>query len=625
MVKRLSIVALLTGCVIGCTPRDSAVPPTITHAVTGRPGLSSAEQAQFYHLEEGSEVFPVSWFLALESESGSGLFAENLQRFGLILDARSTENPFGLPVGLTAAGTRDLKQTGVTMLGINCAACHVSELTFNGNRMRLDGAPARFDTSAFFGALARSVLRTIDLTEGPERLIAFMRRRAAGDNPLLDDAEARQSARLQPALRTLQADAPSAAFDDAFKEQLTQLLREEAARPAVDLSADVILRPDSARLAEATRRFETELTADLGAQRLRRALPPPSATSPEIRSSGAPVELRNSILPAFMKDAVTTYRLLKARVAFIVQLSAADGSGDLPPGYGRLDAFGGARNLLWRSNARPQTAPVSYPDLWSFDTLEWVHWDGNTTSILERNIGQALGLGAVLDRSTKISTVSVVNLHTLEVLAMKIPPPRWNEAVLGTIDADRAGRGKPLFDQHCSGCHVQNAGSAYSFAELSGVDSNRATNFTVPIDDRPNNEVIAELLRQIKVKAYDEEGLSAAQRAEIERGRPARWQTQEKYIARPLVAIWASAPYLHNNSVPTLHDLLLPASQRPPVFFTGHSDYDAVKVGLRADDDAAGRFKFDTSLSGNHNAGHEFGTALSDRDRSALLEYLKRF
>src|SRR5687767_9930135 len=92
----------------GCSSKGSSeAPPTIIKAVAGRPGLTPAEQAAFYHLEEGSEVFPVTWFLALEKEDGSGLFADSLQRFGLIPDARSATNPFGLPVGLTAAQTRD--------------------------------------------------------------------------------------------------------------------------------------------------------------------------------------------------------------------------------------------------------------------------------------------------------------------------------------------------------------------------------------------------------------------------------------------------------------------------------------------------------------------------------------
>jgi hypothetical protein len=87
-----------------------------------------------------------------------------------------------------------------------------------------------------------------------------------------------------------------------------------------------------------------------------------------------------------------------------------------------------------------------------------------------------------------------------------------------------------------------------------------------------------------------------------------------------LDGIWLRAPYLHNGSVPTLRDLLLPAAQRAKVFYRGSDIYDQTSVGFRSD---AGPTQIDTSRSGNSNAGHEYGTSLGDADRDALLEYLK--
>jgi hypothetical protein len=120
------------------------------------------------------------------------------------------------------------------------------------------------------------------------------------------------------------------------------------------------------------------------------------------------------------------------------------------------------------------------------------------------------------------------------------------------------------------------------------------------------------------------------------------WRTTRSYVARPLVAIWATAPYLHNGSVPTLYDLLLPASRRPRTFPVGHREYDPVKLGYVTDEEqvprdqrrllydfdpkTAGRQDFDTTKDGNHNTGHEghiYGTDLSDEERMDLLEYLK--
>ena len=99
------------------------------------------------------------------------------------------------------------------------------------------------------------------------------------------------------------------------------------------------------------------------------------------------------------------------------------------------------------------------------------------------------------------------------------------------------------------------------------------------------------------------------------------------YKARPLNGIWATAPFLHNGSVPTIYDLLSP--KRPDEFYLGSLDYDVKKMGYKSDEDY---FKLDTSIKGNSNKGHEFsnekkvgviGRALSESERYELIEYLK--
>lgn len=95
----------------------------------------------------------------------------------------------------------------------------------------------------------------------------------------------------------------------------------------------------------------------------------------------------------------------------------------------------------------------------------------------------------------------------------------------------------------------------------------------------------------------------------------------QAYKARPLNGIWASSPYLHNGSVPTLHDLLLPVAQRPAQFSVGRWEYDPRKVGYVSDGQAP--FVLDTTLTGNSNRGHEYGAGLAEADRWALVEYLE--
>ena len=60
----------------------------------------------------------------------------------------------------------------------------------------------------------------------------------------------------------------------------------------------------------------------------------------------------------------------------------------------------------------------------------------------------------------------------------------------------------------------------------------------------------------------------------------------------------------HNNSVPTLYHLLLPADQRPGTFPVGHREFDPVKLGYTTDRPGTPTFLFDTTRPGNGNAGH---------------------
>ena len=96
------------------------------------------------------------------------------------------------------------------------------------------------------------------------------------------------------------------------------------------------------------------------------------------------------------------------------------------------------------------------------------------------------------------------------------------------------------------------------------------------------------------------------------------------YKARPLDGIWATAPYLHNGSVPSLYEMLLPADKRTKLFHVGSSKYDPVKVGFSTDADE-GTTEFDTSVPGNSNLGHDqYGNKdFTEEQRLQLLEYLK--
>jgi hypothetical protein len=144
----------------------------------------------------------------------------------------------------------------------------------------------------------------------------------------------------------------------------------------------------------------------------------------------------------------------------------------------------------------------------------------------------------------------------------------------------------------------------------------------------------------IREKAYTERHYTDTQRADYDGfGILDMPQVLPSYKPRPLAGIWASPPFLHNGSVPTIYDLLSPVSERPKTFLAGSREYDTRKLGLAQ---PSGRYwTFDTSKDGNHNSGHEFNTGykpwkegdppahgligplLTPDERLAIIEHLK--
>jgi hypothetical protein len=106
------------------------------------------------------------------------------------------------------------------------------------------------------------------------------------------------------------------------------------------------------------------------------------------------------------------------------------------------------------------------------------------------------------------------------------------------------------------------------------------------------------------------------------------------YVAPPLDGIWASAPYLHNGSVPTLWHLLNP-DQRPLVWKRTENGYDQTRVGLEVQElkgipssitaPAERRAYFDTRAKGKSAKGHDFPSVLTQSEKQAVLDYLKTF
>jgi hypothetical protein len=575
----------------------NADPVTLAAAETppNTTGLSPEERAQYYHLTEGGEIFPVAALLALETpdpgRSGQYVsFLSTAERYGMLPDPVSTHNPYGLPVGVTVAQRGSLQ-----MIGLNCTACHVGELRYRGQRFRVDGAPNIAFINAFIKAIVDETKATFD-PGTPERAARFFRR-----------------------LRGARA-----------------LLKPLPSFPAVD--------------------------HEYGAT--------DTATSLDPFEEGDDVS-------AFIRELVARFRnrdgILEARIQGIRNAGFLTGSFLISPrdGFGRADAFGVGRNALFGAvhnaavgfprgtNSAPSDAPVSFPHIWGMEFISWLQWGANTNSVMERNVGQSLGVGAAYDPTTYASTVRVDHLAALERLSYKIQAPQWPENIFGPIDRTKAAAGKALFDRTCALCHETYSKTPEGLKEFRlfplhvvGTDPATALNFerlVLPYADpdaKPFGVAAFTIVEKVLQKYYDDKQVPADVRQRWERRdlRPQQsfrstlrqsadfpdTQGLKVYRSKTLRGIWATAPYLHNGSVPTIYDLLLPVAKRPQSFIVGTREYDPVKLGFAGDGPLAPGLQpttIDTTLPGNWNSGHEwwFYPTLTETDRYSIIEFLKTF
>ncbi|HMW41549.1 MAG TPA: di-heme-cytochrome C peroxidase [Plasticicumulans sp.] len=395
-----------------------------------------------------------------------------------------------------------------------------------------------------------------------------------------------------------------------------------------------------------------------------------AAASPDAFSRFAAEVLGSNATPEKLADLRTAFgehtQFLKTRIAA--------NAIPRPAGHGRVDAFGQIFNqavvhaLGVPGNAHPADAPVSYPFIWDAPQHDRLQWNGSALNVgagpLARNSGEVVGVFGTVNVNQPgfgmrgyASSLDTQQLDGLERLLTTLWSPEWPSKYAGPLDATLVARGKTLFAANCAGCHQNiDAKGSVTFDRADpnrritaqmidlgkvGTDPHMAKNVlactadTGPLNGRPvavlpfgpklkPKDLCVNVTGNVVVGAIlgNNPPASLFQVLEFLKGSQALKAKlmNPQYKARPLNGIWATAPYLHNGSVPTLADLLQPPAQRPKTFHVGDREFDAGKVGYVTD---RGPFVYDTAEPGNSNAGHLYGTKLATADKRALLEYLK--
>ncbi len=534
-------------------------------------GWDHATRMEWWYTSQGTRVMPYVWFLALEQAYSKALVRsdENLKRFRFITwPADPKWNPDGLPIGFVA--DKDAT-SGEAYFGFTCAACHTGQVEYQGKRVIVEGGPALSD----FDRLITELSEALKATLGDADKFSRFAERVLGEGGAASEVEA-----------------------------LKGRLEEESAALAVRVRVN---RP------------------------------------PHANGYGR--------LDAFGN-------IFNEVVVFAI---------DEP------------------ENAKPVNAPVSYPVMWDTPQHDVVQWNGAAVNAgigpYTRNTGEVVGVfgGARVEQtevagSTKLRYrhhINIKALERLEAILTSLWSPVWPEEVLPAVDRDKAQQGKGHYDKLCLGCHQaidrtdpnRKIDAKLIPVKEIGTDPTMALNVatrtskTGIMEDEPMIPITKYLPSLGVIQQFEAEGPSAKMVGnvvlgilreelgllDLTKGLPAYIRAAKanalyedcdpkqegkkcyrppRYKARPLNGIWASAPFLHNGSVPNLWELLQKPDQRVARFHVGSWEMDPVRVGYVAEAGSV-TSEFDTSVPGNSNLGHDYGTDLGDTEKWQLIEYIK--
>ena len=612
-------------------------------------GWTPADSMWFYTSTQGSDLLPYDFFMALEKAGTSEPFRsnENLNYYHYLPQKATLSNPDALPVGFVKDSYK-----GKDYLGFTCAACHTGQVNYKGTGIRIDGGPAGTDMDSFLQALSEAVNNPQGDPAAHARFVKKVMERGnyASEEDVVKDLQ-RYGQRLSMYnivnhSETRYGYSRLDAFGRIYNRVLEHIITQEELKELLNTAAADLVKTGKLTQAEVDAIQQQQKGGILSDKqrdhlvlRLSQVLP-------------LKAQLRMSLMIFKRPDAPVSYPFLW----------------DIPQhDYVQWDGLGVNAGLGPIGRNAGEVIGV-------FGTLDWAEKPGISLSSF------ISGQGIKATHISFSSSLKVHNLRLIENRLKSLQSPQWPEDILPPIDRDRSARGERLFTIYCESCHTRikrddpkrrivaqmirlsdvgtdpkMAENAAKYSGLSGILRNQYVNAgpgNVLIDE---HAPVAALLTKatLSVVATPEDknflqrgydwiyDLAAALfgneiKPSLKHGQYDPDTTADPYAslrsykARSLNGIWATAPYLHNGSVPTLYDLLLPKKRdsdpkngeyRPEQFQVGSREFDPERVGLRSS--GYNGFTFDTRRQGNSNAGHPYGTELDKEKRLDLLEYLK--
>ncbi len=556
-------------------------------------GWDDQTRLNFWFTSQGSQLIPYRWFTWLEQADNTDLFrsADHMELMRYLPIESSALNPSGLPIGFTISKAKRGKDQ---WLGFTCAACHTNQLDYKDSKLLIEGAPTLANFVMFLDQLSAALNATS-----------------------IDDAKFERFAKK--------------VLDDGFNKKSAEKLREKLLEVTTHVSERIMV---------------------------------------------------NKLPDHYPKDFTSYARLdafgniQNAGSAFALHDLSNKNPPNAPVSYPFL--WGTHQSDVVQWNASAPNTPVIGPLVRNMGEVVGVF--GNL------DIGKASWIKRLFGKDHKYSsTTDFHGLGLLESWIKSLQSPVWPQDILPLIDTIKAEQGRGLFDAHCVSCHqviprdeeglnykaVKTPLSEVGTDKLAALNARKHKAATLILDGyRPEillGQKFGDTTRALNIAIDGVVGLilkdpikslEAGLKSEFAHGpgsikdhvlehvkarvdlaggldlvtstiNPPNEAAELEglvYKARPLNGIWATAPYMHNGSVPNLWELLQSPGDRVTKFWVGDREFDPVNVGYNTSSGLSEFRVLDSNghiQPGNSNLGHDYGEDLTNDQKWALIEYMK--
>ena len=626
---------LSTTAISAQNPRNVLPPPGAVSVKTLLQNWTDTESETFYNVPQGSKLLPYRWFLALEQAGSNVRFLDvaNIQKLGYIARTPGPGNADGLPVGFT----KDDKH-----LGLTCAACHTQQIVVGDKSLLVDGAPTLADYEMFQTTLADALKDTVNVTDKFKRFADRILGAAATDaqrGELMTELKGSLAVRESYNARNLSR-TPALKYGpgrvDAFGAILNQVSSVAGKLPENHFVADApVSYPflwdtpqhdfvqwngaapnNTSEFGELF--FDTKHVGALG------------RNAGEVLGVFGTFDVKNDIiLPKGYPSSVNLPNLIKIEDSIRTLWSPQWPVAELGPIDEVLRASG---ETLYKQHCATchETIERKNPNR---EVKAWLKESVGTDPTMARNFltrvaktgdfkNQLINVPG-FDRFHDTASQKQLLVHSVQrvligaTFSVPVVPFQLASSAEVTIgDQKLTGRFQSL--------ELQNN----KFLEGILDKKNDLKNLKVTIGKKTftfaNSVEAFNRFKSLDGESVHVEAISnesvlgeAGSRLKLTEAAPVGYI----YKGRPLNGIWATAPYLHNGSVPNIDELLKKPAARTTKFQVGSRVYDKENMGLVS---TTGTFTYDTNQPGNSNAGHDYGDTEFDRDqRKALIEYLK--